>query len=62
MGKKRGFHVVSVQKIAFGAGRLFDVEYKHSKCRYAPVYLTTVYAIDELEAYQKAKSYPTRVG
>ena len=54
MGKKRGFHIVNVS-VEVGWRHYYEVEYKHSKCRYAPTKFAYVGAKDELDAYMKVR-------
>ena len=54
MGKKRAVHVVQVER-EFGWMNYYEVEYKHSKCRYAPTKFAYVGAKDELDAYMKVR-------
>jgi hypothetical protein len=54
VGKKRGTIVLDVVPFLYGHG-LFYVNYKSSKCKHAKVKTMTIHAIDELDAYRKAK-------
>jgi hypothetical protein len=56
MGKKRGMHIVKVERLYHKAD-YFTVTYKHSKCRHARTYQTYVKAIDELAAYMQLKAF-----
>ena len=52
VGKKRGMHILDVKH---HISTLYVVYYKRNKCRHAKVYINWVPAIDELDAYLKAK-------
>lgn len=56
MGKKRGFHVVKIERV-FANASFFTLTYKLSKCRHAKTYRTSVSAIDELAAYMRVKQF-----
>ena len=61
VGRKRGTIIVGVKPFSRDVG-IFIVEYKKSKCKYGTTDFMAVNAKDELDAYNKIKSYPTRVG
>jgi len=46
--------VLEVVPFLYGHG-LFYINYKSSKCKYAKVKTMTLHAIDELDAYRRAK-------